>query len=232
MNSNKNSGSTITSPLKILVITGGPNLTHQLKLVPSNFYSLFEGYPDIDWDHASSQEAAFMEDIRKTYDVIVLYNREDEIEDKYKKNLIDFVNADKGIIIFHSAIGNYNNWSWWWQEVVGGKYQMKTTDEMKQSKYFQNQEINVIKKLKHPIIDNLKNFVIHDEVYQDQWISDNCQVILETDHKNSDRPLVWISPFQRSRVVYIQPGHAKPIFRNKNFRSLVYNSVLWVGKRI
>jgi type 1 glutamine amidotransferase len=224
--------SSVKTSLKILVITGGKRLTHHLKLVPSTFYSMFEGHPDIDWDHASSQEAAFMEDISNIYDVVVFYNREDDIEQKYKENLKKFVNADKGVIIFHSAIGNYNNWEWWWKEVVGGKYQMKTNDEMEGTKYFQDQEIKVIKKAKHPIIDDLENFSIHDEVYLGQWISDNCKVILETDNKNSDPPLVWISPFQQSRVIYIQPGHAKPIFRNKTFVTLMHNSILWVGKRL
>ena len=53
-------------PLRLLVVTGGhPYAT--------SFYTIFEGYDDLRWDHAVSNHEAFRSDIRPGYDVLVLY---------------------------------------------------------------------------------------------------------------------------------------------------------------
>ena len=64
------------------------------------------------------------------------------------------------------------------------------------------------------------------------WISPQVQVLLQTDHPTSDGPLAWISPFEASRVVYIQLGHGRSAHAHAAFRLLVRNAVLWSGGKI
>ena len=53
-----------------------------------------------------------------------------EISDAEKTNLRDFVEAGKGIVVLHHAIADYQDWEWWYKEVVGGKYLLKPEGSM------------------------------------------------------------------------------------------------------
>jgi type 1 glutamine amidotransferase len=71
-----------------------------------------------------------------------------------------------------------------------------------------------------------------DETYKGMWISPEVKVILETDEQTSDGPLAWISPYENSRVVYIQLGHDHQAHLHPAFRELVKRAVLWSAGRL
>jgi len=58
------------------------------------------------------------------------------------------------------------------------------------------------------------------------------QVILETDHPLADRPVAWVSPYAKSRVVYIQLGHDRRTHLHPSYRNLIRNAVQWAGGRL
>ena len=105
------------------MVTGGHDYA-------TTFYTVFEGADDLHWDHAVSNHEAFKNDIRKNYDVLVLYDFSQEISDAEKTNLRNFVEAGKGIVVLHHAIADYQDWEWWYKEVVGGKYLLKAEGSM------------------------------------------------------------------------------------------------------
>lgn len=215
----------ILGPLRILVVTGG----HP---VPTSFYTLFEGYDDIVWDHATSDEAAFASDLRENYDVLVIFNRSDSISMTAQRNLKDFLDSGKGVVVMHSALGSYNEWKWWWHDVVGGKYQMKDTDAMRKSDYKLNEHIVTKVAAEHPITSAVGDFELcDDETYKGLWISPQAKIIYQTDNSTSDGPIVWINPHSKSRVIVIQPGHVPAAHRDVKYRALVYNSIVWAGGR-
>lgn len=220
-----------SNPLRVLVVTGGPAFYHQTKLVPTSFYTLFEGYDDIVWDHATSDEAAFASDFRENYDVLVIFNRSDSISTAAQRNLRDFVESGKGVVVMHSALGSYNEWERWWHDVVGGKYQMKDTDKMRKSDYKLDEHITVSVAADHPITSAVGDFKLFDETYKDLWISPQVKIIYKTNNPTSDGPIVWISPYSKSRIVVIQLGHGPAAHRNPAYRALVYNSIVWAGGR-
>lgn len=220
-------GETSPDSLRLLVVTGGPTLRHHLDLVPSSFYTLFEGYDNIEWDHASSDEAAFQTDKLPGYDVLVMYNRSDSLSQESQQNLKSFVESGKGIVILHHALGSYNAWRWWWQEVAAAKYQMKDSEDWPKSEYKLNEQIAVVAASDHPITSTLKSFVLNDETYKKLWISPRAQVLFRTDNPTSDGPLVWVSPYKASRIVIVQPGHTNVAHRNEHYRLLVYQAILW-----
>ena len=57
------------------------------------------------------------------------------------------------------------------------------------------------------------------------------EVLLKTDHPDSDEPLVWISPYEKSRVISIELGHGREAHENPSFQRLVRNAILWAGGR-
>ena len=211
-------------PLRLLVVTGGhPYAT--------TFYTVFEGADDLQWDHAVSNHDAFKNDLRKNYDVLVLYDFSQEISDAEKTNLRDFVEAGKGVVVLHHAIADYQDWEWWYKEVVGGKYLLKPFGSLPPSTYLHDQESCVRVVMNHPITAHIQAMHLWDETYKGMWISPDVKVLLRSDAPTSDGPVAWISPYTKSRVVYIQLGHGETAHLYPAYRTLVQDAIRWTGGR-
>lgn len=218
-------GAAKSTPLRLLVVTGG----HEY---PASFSTLFEDPGEFQWDHATSNHEAFRSDIRGKYDVLALYDLSTEINEAERKNLVDFLESGKGMIVLHHAIVDYPAWEWWWREVVGGKYLSKPEGGMPASTYLHDQEIDVEPAARHPILAGMGRIHLLDETYKGMWISPKVTVLLKTTNPTSDGPVAWIGPYEKSRVVYIQLGHGEPAHRDPAFRRLVHNAILWSAGRL
>ena len=64
------------------------------------------------------------------------------------------------------------------------------------------------------------------------WISPDVKVLLRTDAPTSDGPVAWISPYTKSRVVYIQLGHGESAHLYPAYRVLVQDAIRWTGGRL
>jgi type 1 glutamine amidotransferase/DNA-binding beta-propeller fold protein YncE len=199
-------------PLRLLVVTGG----HEY---PTTFYKLFDD-PRFHWTHAVSSEEAFRSDIRQ-YDVLVLYDSSRSLSDHARENLLAFLESGKGVVILHHAIADYGSWPAW-LEVVGGRWTDHCT-------YKHDQDLVITAARPHPITDGLTPIHITDEVYKNQTILPGVQVLLETDHPDSDRAIAWVSPYPKSRVVYISLGHDEKAHLNPGYRDLVHRAILWTA---
>lgn len=208
------------SPLRVLVVTGGHDY-------PTSFYTLFEGYDDINWQHATSNHEAFKSGLRDKFDALVLYDMSTEISEGEKKNLVEFAESNKGLLVLHHAILDYPQWDWWWREVVGGKYLTKPDDGRPESTYLHDQEMLVEPAAHHPILTGIGRFRVLDETYKGMWISPKVTVLLKTKNPTSDPSVAWVSPYEKSRVVYMQLGHGESAHRHPGYRRLVHNAILW-----
>jgi type 1 glutamine amidotransferase len=219
-----------TDRLRVLLVTGGSPLKYNRILVPSNLYSVFEENDKIVWDHASTDEAAFENDIRNDYDVVVFFNRSDSLSTSAAKHLEDFVESGNGIIILHSALSSYNDWEWWWREVVGGKYQYIDSKITPKSGYSQNEDIDFRPERDHRMTKAAGEFLMKDEIYNRLSIQPDTKILYRTSNPISDGPVVWIGPHSKSRVIVIQPGHGANAYYNPNFRTLITQAILWAGE--
>lgn len=211
--------------LKILVVTGGHDFD-------TEFYTLFEGYDDLIWNHVPSNHSAFNSDIRQKFDVLVLYDLSNEISENEQKNLKDYVESGKGIVVLHHAIADYISWEWWYKEVVGGKYLLKPEGSMPASTYKHDEEMFVRPVIDHPITSAVGPLHLWDETYKGMWISPDVQVLLRTDNPTSDGPVAWISPYEKSRVVYIELGHDRFAHLYPAYRILVKRAILWSAGKL
>jgi len=216
--------STAPPALRVLVVTGG----HEYA---TTFYTVFEGADDLHWEHALSNHEAYHGDLRQKYDVLVLYDFTQEISDGEKAHLRDFVEAGKGIVVLHHAIADYQDWEWWYKEVVGGKYLLKPEGSMPASTYLHDQESCVRPVMRHPITAHIGTMHLWDETYKGMWISPDVKVLLRSDAPTSDGPVAWISPYAKSRVVYIQLGHGESAHLYPAYRVLVQDAIRWTGSR-
>ncbi|MDB5293519.1 MAG: hypothetical protein JWL69_4760 [Phycisphaerales bacterium] len=210
--------------VRALLVTGGHD--HE-----STFYSTFDGYKDLAWTPVASSAMAFQKDFRPKYDVLILYDFSRDLDEASKKNLRDFVESGKGVVVLHHALLDYQAWTWWYQEVVGGSYRLASNGKIPASTVKDSQQM-FITPLKHPITAGIAPFQITDETYKRMWISPDVQPLLATDNPNSDSTIAWVSPYPKSRVVYIQLGHGRGSFFHPSFRTLVHNAILWSAGRI
>ena len=231
------------APVRVLVVTGGHSY-------PTSFYSLFEGHEDLTWDHAPSSEEAFQQDIRQSYDVVVLYDMSRRIADEQRSNLRAFVESGKGLVVLHHAIADYSDWRWWYEEVVGGRYLLEPDGSQPASTFKHEEEmfieapdyrrgegshaddLNQAYRQQQAITRGVAPLHLRDETYKGMWISPKVTVLLQTDNPTSDAPVAWVSPYQKSRVIYIQPGHGRETHVNLGYRALVKKAILWSAGHI
>jgi type 1 glutamine amidotransferase len=211
--------------VRALLITGGHD--HD-----AAFYGLFDGYPELDRLPVDTAANAFKKDLRDRYDVIIMYDFTRDLDEACRKNLRDFVEAGKGIVVLHHALLNYQKWPWWSEEVVGGRYRLQREGGAPSSSVKDNQSMSVSPAGPHPVLRGIGPFPIVDETYKNMYFSPRIKPLLTTDHPTSDASLAWVGPCTTSRVVAIQLGHGHTAFGNPSYRTLVHNAVLWAGGKI
>ncbi len=210
--------------VRVLVVTGGHD--HD-----ADFYSVFAD--DRIRAVVDPHPAAFRGDVRRRADVLVLYDHvPDSIEEARRKNLQSFAESGKGIVILHHAICSHVKWPWWYEEVTGGRWLFEPASGMPITTYKHDEEIEVKIAGDHPITRGLKDFRIHDETYKGLWISPKVKPLLVTEHPLSDKTIAWISPYEKSRVVYIQLGHDRQANLNPSYQTLVRQAILWTAGRL
>jgi type 1 glutamine amidotransferase len=210
--------------VKTLLVTGGHD--HE-----TEFYSLFAGNKDLDWTPVDTSANAFQKDIRNKYDVLILYDFTRDMDETHKKNLRDYVESGKGVVVLHHALLNFQTWKWWSEDVVGGRYRLQREGEHPSSSVKNDQQIFVTPAIDHPVLAGIRPFHIVDEAYKSLFMSERIKPLLTTDNATSDVNLAWIGPCTSSRVVAIQLGHGHSAFGHPSYRKLVHNAVLWAAGR-
>jgi len=213
--------------VRLLVVTGA----HRY---PMSFYTLFEGRRDIRWEHATSTSEAFRPKMAERYDVLLLHDMHQQIGEAERENLRAFLESGRGVVSLHHAIASYPDWRWWREEALGGFYFIKPADGHRASEYKEGVDFlvkPVAAMARHPVLRGVPPLPLHDEVYRYMWHSERITVLMETDHPLNDRPVVYIGPHPKARVVYIQPGHTDATMRHPGFRRLVHNAILWSARR-
>jgi type 1 glutamine amidotransferase len=204
---------------RVLLVTGG----HEHDV---DFYSLFDdpGLRTIVDPHP----AAFSGDIRRKHDVLVLYDMIRTLDETRRSNLRAFAESGKGIVVLHHAICANVDWPWWYEELLGGRYLFEPVGG-KLSSYEHDRVQTITTVADHPVTRGIGTFRLIDETYHHLWISPAVKVLLRSDDPTSDGPVAWISPYARSRVVYIQLGHDRQATLNPRYRQLVHQAIAWAA---
>jgi uncharacterized protein len=213
-------------PIRVLAVTGGHTY-------PTAFYTLFEGYRDIEWAHAPSQTEAFRAGMEARWDVLVLHDCYEKLGEREQAALKAFVDSGKGVVSIHHSIVDYTSWPWWYEEVIGGKYFNQAEPGHPASAYKEGVELlaRPVKGMNnHPVLRGVGPIPAHDEVYKGMWRSPGIKVLMDTDSPGNDSPVVYLGP-GKTRSVYIQPGHESATLRHPGYRLLVYNAIRWAAGR-
>jgi uncharacterized protein len=210
----------------VLVVTGGHD--HE-----TTFYSMFEHCCSDFLVNVNPHPIPYNRDLRKDYDVLVLYDTIQNIDDKQRANLRAFVeDGGKGVVALHHSIADFVEWPWWYQDVIGGRYLLRADGELPASTYKHDEELQVQPVSKHPVVRGIPPMHLWDETYKKMWISPKVEVLLKTDNRTSDGPVAWVSPYEKARVVFIQLGHGHTSHEYPPYQQLVRNAILWSAGKL
>ena len=126
-----------------------------------------------------------------------MYDFSRDLDDVGKKNLRDFVESGGGVVVFHHALLDYQNWDWWTDQAVGGSYRLSREGDSPSSSVKNNQQISVTPAESHPVTAGIGPFHIEDETYKNMRFSPKVRPLLTTDHPTSDTSLAWLGPDDR-----------------------------------
>ncbi len=211
----------VAAPVRVQITTGG----HPFDL---SFYSMFEGRNDLAVT-VNPHPSAFRRPLQKFVDVLVLYDLNDVTNEKEQQNIRQFLEAGGGLVVLHHALADNWQWKWWYESVVGGRFLMGQDGEMPRSKAKAPVVLEVRPVAKHPVLDGVGPLKLDDEGYKGMYLSPQAKVLMETENPDNDKAVVWIGPWQKSRVVAIQVGHGPGAHRDPAYRRLVYNAILWAA---
>ncbi len=210
--------------VRVQLVTGGHS--HDI-----SFYNALPSSSDFQID-VNPHPGAFHSNIRKSVDVLVLYDMADMDGDEERRHLREFLDAGKGMVVLHHAIIDNQDWPWWYEQVVGGRYLLHPEGSLRASSYEHDVKLKIQVAAPHPITRGLGDFAIVDEVYNDMWLSPKSQVLLTADKPAGEKAVAWIGPWQKSRVAVVQLGHGREAHENPEFRKLVRNAILWAAGRL
>lgn len=220
-------------PVRVLLVTGGH--PYHTNLFLRMFHS-FRGIQVHHVEHPNNVYQWWTPEKAKSWDVLVLYDLWQQIPEEAKTNLIRCLRSGKGLIILHHAMANFQDWPEY-ERIMGGRYLLHPEKRdgkiIPRSTWKHDVTIHVhVVNPRHPITRNMKDYVLHDEIYGLVRIHPDVQPLLTTKTPGSLPILAWISPYKPARVVVIQSGHDEQAWNNPNYRKVLRRSILWVAKRI
>ena len=216
--------------IRALVVTGG----HDFELSP--FLVLFQSFADVTFRHVShtNADAMLSPGGAKDYDVIVLYDLWQMIDETAKANFVKLATGGKGFVVLHHAIANYDEWDEY-AELLGARYYLrsKTIGGVLKARSQYQHDVKFTVKIadpRHPVTRGLRDFVIHDETYKGFDVAEGVKPLLTTDEPLSGPVIGWTKLNGKSRWVYIQLGHDHFAYENANYRQLVHRAIRWASE--
>jgi len=139
-----------------------------------------------------------------------------------------------GVVVFHNAIGDNQDWPLWYQEITGGQVVLADRADAKKSTITKNATFDVKAVGSHPIVQDFPTFrVTGEDAYKGMWQAPNIVPLVEATGAATDRVVAWVGPNPtKARVVNLAFGTSSETLRNVWYRRLVRNAVLWAGHRL
>jgi putative membrane-bound dehydrogenase-like protein len=215
---------------KVLIVAGGS----------SHDFGRFFGGTDRETLTAAGLSVNYTEDrdqaaaeLGKADVAVVSVNRQFFDTPAYRKALMDFAAAGKGLVMLHS--GNWYGFGEWPElnaKIVGGG--ARGHDR------FGKFSVKVVKP-EHPVVKGVPpSFDVEDELYYLNAEADKIppgtspiEVLAETSPSvkfKQPHPAVWVTSHPSARIVGITLGHDERVHDHPAFKTLLVNAVKWAGR--
>jgi uncharacterized protein len=212
--------------VKIMLVTGG----HSYDTI--QFFRLFDALEGIEYDHFLQPEAnrKLAQGAGENYDVLVFYDMWREISLPEKQAYIDLTRKGKPMLFLHHALVSYQNWPEF-EKLLGGRYLDKRSGakEKELSTYEHDVWVYIQPVGNHPATKGFGSLRFFDEVYGNYRVSDDVVPILTTNHPQSERIIGWENLFNKSRIIYLQPGHDYRTYETEDYRRLLLQTIKYLA---
>jgi type 1 glutamine amidotransferase len=215
--------------MNVLVVTGG----HGYEQEP--FEAMFKSFDGLNCTFVALKDhSEIFEDISDwRYDVLVLYNMSQKISEKRQQNFLKLLDDGVGLVVLHHAIAAFSDWREY-RKIIGAKYWLEDTveDGVEHKKCTWKEGVDMLLHVEdstHPIMADITDFTIHDEVYKGYDLQPDNHLLLSCGLPNSQKEVGWTRTYGKAKVCLIQPGHGPEAHGNENYRRLVRQAIAWVA---
>ena len=215
-------------PVRVLLITGG----HDFDKEP--FYAFMESLQGITVSEVKHPNALtmFRPENRNLYDVVLLYDMPNTINEQEKNDFMDCLKEGKGLVVWHHSYCSYQDWPEY-QTIASGRYHERpwTDDDgvpQPASKFKHDVQLRVnVADTEHPVTKGIADFDIIDEAYLYGVINPGVHVLLTADNPYCMPSIAWTNNYGKSKVATILLGHDNRAWTNPSFVKLLTQAILW-----
>lgn len=218
--------STSAQDLKVIIVTGGHDFERE------EFFLLFDNMEGVSYKELKHPQANLQlgQLDPKTFDAVVFYDMPKNISEAEKESYDQLLKWGKGLLFLHHSLASYQNWEEY-KTIIGGKYH-EERNSAHSSTYQHDVTFPVmIKDPAHAITKGITDFNILDEVYGNTEVLPHVKVLLTTNHPESSKIIGWTHTKEKSRIVYIQPGHDKNSWTNPHYQQLIKQAIGFVVEK-
>ncbi|WP_340114981.1 ThuA domain-containing protein [Maribellus mangrovi] len=214
--------------IKVMLITGG----HSYDTL--QFFQMFDELKGIEYEHFAQPDANRQIASGKAdeFDVLVFYDMWQNISLEERMAYLNLTQNGKPFLFLHHALVSYQKWPEF-QSIIGGKYieEAPNVDEDQLSTY--EHDVWVYSKVENytPVTNGFRELRFFDEVYGNVMVSDEVKPLLRTTHPKSMEYIAWENQYRNSTVLYIQPGHDKRTYVEKDYRKLLFQAIHYLAKK-
>jgi len=213
-------------PVKIMLVTGG----HGFDTI--QFFEMFDAMDGLVYTHFEQPKAneALVNGAAKDFDVLVFYDMWKTISEPEKNAYLELTRQGKPFLFLHHSIAGYQNWPEF-EKIIGGKYFEKGKNVPEELLSTYEHDVWVYSKVEKytPVTVGFKELRFFDEVYGNVRVSDDVVVLLKTRHPKSTEEIAWENRYNKSRIIYLQPGHDKRTYAESDYRKLVWQSIKYLA---
>ena len=221
-------GRSVAEPIKVMLVTGG----HAYDTL--QFFQMFDELEGIDYEHFEQPEAnrEIANGKAEDFDVLVFYDMWQNIGMEERLAYINLTQKGKPMLFLHHSLVSYQNWPEF-EKIVGGKYieAGKNTDEESVSNYEHDVWVYCNVENYTPVTNGFQELRFFDEVYGNVRISDDIKPLLSTKHPKSMKYVAWEHKYKNSAILYIQPGHDKRTYIEKDYKKLLLQSIRYLVRK-
>lgn len=211
---------------RIIIVTGGHDFEREA------FFQLFDNMEGISYKELKHPEANIQlgELDPKTFDAVLFYDMPKTISEAEKESYHQLLKWGKGLLFLHHSLASYQDWDEY-KTIIGGKYHEERNSPHSSSYRHDVTFPVMIKDPAHAITKGISDFDILDEVYGNTEVLPHVKVLLTTSHPESSKIIGWAHKKEKSRIVYIQPGHDKHSWTNPHYRQMIRQAIVFVSEK-
>ncbi len=133
------------------------------------------------------------------------------------------VRVGGGLLAMHGASICFDDWPGW-RELLGGVWRWDVSSHPPLAG-----AVPVTVHDRHPVVHDMPDFAIVDEVYGFLDRADDVVPLLSSPHSGTDHPLLWAREVGRGRVVYDALGHHVDSYAVPEHVTIVQRAARWAA---